>query len=202
MPMPRKRFPRPCERCGSIFLPRVTTHRFCSYPCSVRPRRPFAERFWAKVDKNGPIMPGMDTPCWIWIGGKTNFGYGNVWSFDLRRIVRAHRASYEMHNGPIPAGLFVCHRCDNPPCVRPGHLFLGTDADNMADCAAKERTWKGAPGVGRGSKNPVSKLTEAKVLKIRALAADGHTVRALGNMFSVSYSQISSIVRREYWTHV
>lgn len=83
------------------------------------------ETFWSKVDKTGE--------CWVWVAGRFVTGYGAY------RNQGAHRVSWGLMNGPIPAGLFVLHRCDNPPCVRPDHLFLGTHTDNMHDKVAKGR---------------------------------------------------------------
>lgn len=98
----------------------------------ARPFTPLAVRFWAKVEK---------TPtCWEWRGA-TVTGYGHIsMGGVLGKIRLAHRISWEMHNGPIPDGLHVCHRCDNPKCVRPDHLFLGTDLDNAQDRDAKGRS--------------------------------------------------------------
>jgi len=89
------------------------------------------ERFFAKVH----FKPG----CWGWLGPKDPNGYGRFSLGSARPSVLAHRVAYEIHNGPIPDGLYVCHHCDNPECTRPGHLFVGTPADNMRDMSAKGR---------------------------------------------------------------
>jgi hypothetical protein len=98
-----------------------------------RKTRPMEERFWEKVRKSDQ--------CWEWIASKTRNGYGFFHRGGRvdRKPIRAHRLSWELHNGPIPDGLWVLHKCDNPCCVRPDHLFIGTRSDNMKDCAAKGR---------------------------------------------------------------
>lgn len=94
---------------------------------------PPAKRFWAGVDTTGD--------CWVWKGSKAGAGYG-VLGIDYKSVY-AHRFSYELHFGPIPDNLCVLHKCDNPPCVNPDHLFLGTQLDNMDDRNRKGRTHKG-----------------------------------------------------------
>jgi len=91
------------------------------------------QRFWAKVKKT--------SGCWLWVGAKQRRGYGYLHNggHSKRKPIRAHRYSWEIHNGPIPAGLWVLHKCDAPSCVNPAHLFLGTRSDNMKDAASKGR---------------------------------------------------------------
>lgn len=97
------------------------------------------ERFWKRVNKNGPVpahCPHLG-PCWLWAGS----GDGRYGSVSVNgRVVKAHRVSFELQFGEIPAGLMVLHHCDNPACVRPSHLFSGTQSDNLKDCASKGRS--------------------------------------------------------------
>jgi hypothetical protein len=139
-------------------------------------------------------VPITDCGCWIWLGTTAGGGYG-VFTDGQRRI-KAHRLSFELHVGPIPQGLFVCHRCDVPPCVNPAHLFLGTCADNCEDMRLKGRSQ-------RGIRNGHVKLTELEVLRIReALKAGLSSVTSLGQQYGVSQSAISLIKARKTWVHV
>jgi len=97
-------------------------------------RKTVEERFWAKVDKTDS--------CWVWTGATLRRGYGQI-RIPVKKAKQAHRLSWEIHNGPIPDGMLVCHKCDNPPCVNPAHLFLGTQSDNNKDCVRKgrHRSW-------------------------------------------------------------
>lgn len=110
-----------------------------------------ADRLWAKVDKSG----GPDA-CWLWTGHRNQKGYGKIGAD--RKTIGAHRGAWMVTNGPIPDGLFVLHRCDNPPCCNPAHLFVGTNADNMTDMAQKGRRKGRAMGDSNGlRKHPESR---------------------------------------------
>lgn len=145
------------------------------------------ERFWDKVAKIG------DNECWGWTGSKIKKGYGNFWL--NRRIVKVHRFSYELHKGKIPDGLVVCHTCDNPPCVNPKHLWVGTVKDNAQDMIIKKR---GADK--KGEKSGHAKLTWKKVEKIRKMYSTGKYFQwEIGKIFLVSGANISDIIRNKTW---
>ncbi len=151
-----------------------------------------AERFWQHVQKT-------DT-CWLWTAGKNHKGYGVIYHVDGKTRT-AHRVSWELHLGPIPDGLLVCHHCDNPPCVRPDHLFLGTEKDNSQDAVSKGR--KGAPVLARGERHWNAKLTDTVVLEMRALYASGqYSMTELGAKFGVHKVTARNAIRGLKWTHV
>lgn len=139
-------------------------------------------RFWPKLRIG--INPGE---CWLWIASRDRLGYGN---FSLRpyRVTKAHRAMWLLCFGLIPDGLEVCHKCDNPPCVNPEHLFLGTHAENGLDMARK----------GRASTHN-RKLKPSDVREVRALFGAGVKQAVLAARFGVSTSNISTIVTRRSW---
>jgi hypothetical protein len=146
------------------------------------------QRFWPKVSRTGS--------CWLWTANRTRGRDGSK-RYGLigagRRgegTLYAHRVSWEIHNGPVPEGLKVLHTCDNPQCVRPDHLFLGTQADNIADMLAKGRRSRSGPHPGTGAK---SKLTDEQ---LRQLRIDGttHTMRQLAEKYGVSSGTVSNIL--------
>lgn len=143
-------------------------------------------RFWAKVEKT-------DT-CWLWTGKRNRDGYG-LSAFHYR-CHPAHRVVWEMTYGPIPEGLRVCHHCDNPPCVRPDHLFLGTDRDNAADRHQKGRD-------ARGERITRARLTAEQVRAIRARFAEGDIrMRDLATIHNIHPSAISRILAGRRWQHL
>ena len=155
-----------------------------------------ADRFWDKVEKNGPVSAPDLGPCWVWTGDRHEHGYGRLKETGTRATVYAHRLSYELHHGPIPPDHHVCHRCDNPPCVNPAHLFAGTDRDNHADRDAKNR-------VRHGERHANAKLTADKARVIRALyAAGGVSQRKIAQLYGVSHQTISELLRGENWRRV
>lgn len=143
------------------------------------------DRFWGKVDKSGE--------CWVWTAGRDPKGYGRIFLEGRAQI--AHRVAWRLSFGAIPDGLFVCHHCDNPPCVRPSHLFLGTNADNSADRDRKGRTNNSTAGEA----NVNARLTAAQVRLIRESTK---SERELGREFGVKGAAIGKARRRETWRHV
>lgn len=191
-----------CEQCGEEFSrPKLITNatwasrRYCSTGCSHDARRePLAIRLWRRVDKT--------SGCWLWLGyiDKGN-GYGQISSGEGKRLITTHRAAWLVTHGEIPEGMFVCHTCDNRPCVNPDHLFLGTAKDNSADCKAKGRNrWV------QGEASTNAKLTDAQVREIRArhlprvhpARETGGSVSELSTEFGVSKTYIGALVNRNW----
>lgn len=153
------------------------------------------DRFWSMVDKED------GDGCWVFTGNRTPFGYG---IFRCHGIVRvAHRVSWELEHGPIPKGegyfgTCVCHHCDNPPCVRPSHLFLGTHMDNMQDMLRKGRyNWSSGP---RGDTHPFAKLSSEDVRAIRSL--QNPSPYKIAPLYGVSHATIYDILQYRTWKHV
>lgn len=168
--MPRWYGNIPCTGCGEIGYRRITT-LYCSLKCAVLSR--------TKVVGD----------CWLWQGAKLPDGYGHF-GFDRKRY-RTHRAAYEVAFGPVPEGMLVCHKCDQPACCNPQHLFAGTNKDNSDDKLRKGRQ-------RRGEANR-AKLTEDQIREIRA---SNESMRQMAKRFGVSASHVSKIRRKVKWAHV
>jgi predicted XRE-type DNA-binding protein len=162
-----------------------------------KPRKDPLTAFWAKVNKRGPLSKHCRGRCWVWTASTKRRGYG-AWSYLLpsgkRRNITAHRFSYELKYGPLPANKpKVCHHCDNPPCIRPSHLFAGTDKDNNRD-----RWHKG--GYPTGEKAAAAVLTQKQARKIRELYAAGNlSQQKIANKFGITQATVSAIVLNKFY---
>jgi hypothetical protein len=166
---------------------------------------PLEQRFWKWVDIHGPIpehRPDLG-PCWVWIGHRFHGKqYGQITI--NHKAKKAHRVSWEIHFGKIPVGMCVCHKCDNPSCIRPDHLFLGTTQENTRDMINKGRKPSGKDSVKnrrsyKGSNHPGAILNEQKVLEILNRS---ESYSFLAKEYGVSKPLIASIKQRRSWTHV
>lgn len=144
------------------------------------------ERFWSKVDIATPDR------CWPWTASALH-GYGSFWA--AGRNLRAHRVSFTLAHGAVPDGLCVCHRCDNPRCVNPAHLYAGTNAENQADKVAKQRH-------SRGESHGAARLTFADAIEIRRLAASGAKRTTIATRFEVSRAVVHAVLTNRIWNPV
>lgn len=157
----------------------------------------FPRRFWEKIEKRDG--------CWAWSGAKTKMGYGNIWRGIPKRpgfiyMIYSHRAAWVLLNGPIPDGLQVLHKCDNPQCCNPEHLFLGSAKDNMDD---KVRKGRARTGLHHGTRNGCAKLTDDKVRSARGMARnEGKTSTELAAVFGVSEWTMRYALNGKTWSHV
>lgn len=140
--------------------------------------------------------------CWSWVGTQSIDGYGVI-KYKGRQY-KAHRLVWEIFNGPIPDNMFVCHKCDNPSCVNPDHLFIGTPNDNVQDMMRKGRHRVGDKSQClRGEDHPFSKLTQSQVLDIDRFYREGLLTRAeLAERYKVSKALVDKIVQHSHWNHV
>lgn len=175
-----------------------------------RKRTPVEVRFWKYVAK-----PENPDGCWLWTGASMPGGYGQIIrTWPNRTRVKASRLSYRMHKGEIPKGHGVLHKCDNPPCVNPDHLFTGTQKDNVDDMIAKGRAATGRRGRPnlklrykhgpnpklRGENNHAHKLTNKQVAEIReSYSRKERTQDQLAEIYGVTRSGISKITRGKTW---
>lgn len=177
----------PCESCGARFTAKIprpsSVRRFCSPKCRASYRHSkehMLNRFWSQVKRGDG--------CWPWIGAKRK-GYGSVrWD---GKAQFAHRVSWMLANGNITGGLWVLHKCDNPPCVRPDHLFLGTALDNARDAIQKGRMKYGNV-----------RFSEQEVREMRRLRGGGLTLAEIASRYRTVTGHISRICRRVNWARV
>lgn len=151
----------------------------------------FKARFWAKVTVAG------EDQCWLWAGATEMSGYGYMWIVNNKSeslAVKAHRLSFYYQHGDAVDDVCVLHRCDNPPCVNPNHLFPGTRADNNRD-----RMNKGRNRQQGGSANSNARLDIEQVIEIKALVASGISQTKVGERFGIKQAQVSRIVRGVSW---
>lgn len=153
-------------------------------------RRPLEARFWEKVEKAGP------DDCWLWTGQLNKDGYGvlRAGKVDGYRTQGAHRISFQLAGGTIPEGKSVCHTCDNPGCVNPNHLWVGSNQDNVDDSVRKGR-WT------RGEKSGMAKLTDKDVREMRE-RYPAESYEAIARAFRVSKKTARSAIIGETWKHV
>lgn len=191
-----------------------------------------ADRFWSKVDRSGPVLVEALGPCWMWLASSDGRGYGQFTIGSkvdgTRRAVRAHRYAWATVHGD-PGPLCACHRCDNPKCVRPDHLFLGTVADNnrdmwtkgrgvqsntFADESLREKATLMLPRgamhyartnperLARGERHGKTNLTVERVREIRTQREQGVSLRVLAARYGLTAGGVSAIVHRRNWRHV
>jgi hypothetical protein len=145
--------------------------------------------FFTRFENKISMEP--NTGCWLWAGNSTHHGYGYVWVNDYVRKI-AHRVAWELYVGPIPAGLYVLHKCDTRACVNPLHLFVGTAADNTKDCINKGR-------FSSGERHWHSKLSVGDILAIRK---DSRRQQRISEDYGVNQQTVSAIKNHTKWKHV
>lgn len=164
-----------------------------------------ASEFWKRVDQSG----GPDS-CWEYTSSRTVDGYGKLGWTPAMPFYVAHRFAWFATNGPIPDGMFVCHRCDNPPCCNPAHLFIGSNADNMADMVSKGRQLSGDRNptvtnperVPRGEHHWSARLTEENVISMREMFKDGQQLPRIAEIFGVSKQVAHKAISGRTWAHL
>lgn len=147
-------------------------------------------RFWKYVNKTDG--------CWLWTATPTSMGYGRLveWVDGRRREVFAHRLSYKIAYGPFDESLCICHKCDTPLCVKPDHLFLGTQTENLADMTRKGRRRFGPRS---GENNGNARLSAEDARQIRELSVTGQSYAAIARRFGISDTHARRVVKGQQW---
>jgi hypothetical protein len=172
--------------CGKEKISRIDSlNNSITKDCGCKRRINMLNRIFDKKHKK------LDCGCWQWKGVCTSSGHGQIGSKG------AHRFSYERYKGNIPEGIYVCHHCDNPGCVNPDHLFLGTPLDNMQDMIKKGRDRK-----AKGETSGTHKLKEKDIKNIRKLSKEGKNYKEISEIFGIHRSTVGQIVRNERWKHL
>ncbi len=198
------RIEKNCLFCGKIITPLISRikrggGKFCSQHCCGKynyKNKPCFKKLSAEeyFFKQISTEDHIDN-CWIWVGHRNKQGYGRL------RVKRkdwvSHRYSWTIYNGDILSGLCILHRCDNPPCCNPDHLFIGTHQDNSKDMVIKKRNRD-----DKGSKHPMHKLNENQVLHIRDSIKNGEKQSKLAIKYNVGPMTISNIKYRKSWKHI
>lgn len=207
-----------CEVCNVIFEwyrgQGRNAPRFCSHECRLKVGTGFRpggqiriseltdeeklERLKKSFEKHVIRQEG----CWSWKGPIAKFGYAVMSCRKEIGPCRGHKASWIIHKGPIPEGMHVCHKCDNPICTNPDHLWIGTYKQNNDDKIAKGRANFVNPPVKKGSDNGSSKLNEDQVKEIKVLISQGHSCYGISKKYDVSNTTIKRIRNGENWSHV
>lgn len=200
-----------CKTCGGSFRPRARDTHYCTRECYLnRPTDITGARIWSRVLET-------DKGCWEWQGARDSKGYGRV-SY-LGRPQTVSRVAWELVNGPIPDGMEVCHTCDNPPCINPAHLWIGTRSDNQRDSVNKKRnraathperyqrgkdsfSAKYPERLARGEKHGNARLKTQDVHEIRQRYANGESVSSLARAYNINWSTVDRVVKRKWWKHV
>jgi hypothetical protein len=167
--------------------------RFCSHACATG--TPIT-RFWSHVDKNGPTpihVPELG-PCWTWTGPKERSGHGRTYVATGKRD-GAHRFSYRLLVGDFDPALFICHKCDNPSCVNPRHLFAGTQLDNVRDRESKLRGC-------HGENSHMAKITEEQAIEALRLHAKGVPCSVIADKLDLGTQATLNLLRRKTWKHL
>ena len=173
----------------------LTPEALDRHMCVMEASQKLVRRFWSHVNQ------GAESDCWLWTGRTDEKGYGRI-SVGKRKNVGAHRIAWELAVGAIPDRFCVLHRCDNPPCVNPRHLFLGTNTDNVHDRHAKGRSKNIFPQgdthpahIRRGQQHWCARLSDSDIQQIRQRREAGETVTRLAADYGVHHATISRIAR-------